>query len=82
MDRATTVFRTHHFVKHDRVRGEIGKKVRALKALKNHQLKELEALMMIKEELQAKAHDLAERYEDIKEKQEKLAKRYCFIINF
>ncbi|KAK0159597.1 hypothetical protein PV327_010693 [Microctonus hyperodae] len=75
LDRATSVFRTCHFVKHERVRNEIGKKVRALKALKNHQLKELSMLMESKIELQDKAQDLAERYEDIKERQEKLAQR-------
>ncbi|KAK0098721.1 hypothetical protein PV326_004614, partial [Microctonus aethiopoides] len=48
---------------------------RALKALKNHQLKELSMLMESKLELQDKAQNLAERYEDIKEKQEKLAQR-------
>lgn len=62
-------------MKHERVRNEIGKKVRALKALKNHQLKELSMLMESKLELQDKAQNLAERYDDIKEKQEKLAQR-------
>ncbi|XP_034952149.1 nuclear pore complex protein Nup88 [Chelonus insularis] len=75
LDRATNIFRKHHFTKHDKIRSEIGRKVRALKALKNHQLKELDSLIQTKKELHDKAQHLAERYEDIKEIQEHLAKR-------
>lgn len=60
----------------DKVRGEIEKKVRALKALKTHQLKELETLMETRKELQQTAEHLAEQYEDIKDKQVELAGRY------
>ncbi|XP_015114382.1 nuclear pore complex protein Nup88 isoform X2 [Diachasma alloeum] len=73
--RATHVFRSNYFVKHDKVRAEIAKKVRGLKDLKNHQLKELDHLMETRKDLQGKAEQLAERYEDIKDKQEELAKR-------
>ncbi|KAL0114541.1 hypothetical protein PUN28_011677 [Cardiocondyla obscurior] len=71
---ATNIFRTQHFVRHDKVREEISKKVRALKALKNHLLKELDTLTEIKN-LKQTAERLAERYEDIKDKQEELASR-------
>ncbi|XP_051154402.1 nuclear pore complex protein Nup88 isoform X1 [Leptopilina boulardi] len=73
--RATTIFRSQHFLRHDKVREEILKKVRTLKALKNHQLKELEYLIHVKKELQETAEKLAERYEDIKDNQEDLARR-------
>ncbi|OXU27941.1 hypothetical protein TSAR_010338, partial [Trichomalopsis sarcophagae] len=72
--RATTVFRKH-FVHHDKVRDECNRKVRTLKALKNHQMKELESLTEMKKDLHEKAGNLAERYEDIKDKQEELARR-------
>ena len=78
MYRATTVFRKQHFNQHDKVREEFGKRVRTLKALKNHQLKELEHLSEMKKYLHEKAENLAERYEDIKDKQEELARRYLF----
>jgi hypothetical protein len=73
--RATTVFRKQHFIRHDKVQTEVGKKVRTLKALKTHQLKELENLSEMKKYLHEKVGSLAERYEDIKDKQEELARR-------
>ncbi|XP_011873119.1 PREDICTED: nuclear pore complex protein Nup88 [Vollenhovia emeryi] len=72
---ATNIFRTQHFVRHDKVREEIGKKVRALKALKSHLLKEVDTLMETKKELRQTAERLAERYEDINDKQKELARR-------
>ncbi|CAK9821429.1 Nuclear pore complex protein Nup88 [Anthophora retusa] len=72
---ATDIFRKEHFAKHDTVREEIGKKVRALKVMKAHLLKELDTLMETKKELHQTAERLAERYEDIKDEQEKLAQR-------
>ncbi|KAK1117799.1 hypothetical protein K0M31_015734 [Melipona bicolor] len=72
---ATDIFRKEHFVKHDTVREEIGKKVRALKVTKTQLLKELDALLETKKELHQTAERLAERYEDIKDEQEKLAQR-------
>ncbi|XP_024872573.1 nuclear pore complex protein Nup88 [Temnothorax curvispinosus] len=72
---ATNIFRTQHFVRHDKVREEISKKVRALKALKSHLLKELDALIETKKELRQTAERLAERYEDINDKQKELARR-------
>ncbi|XP_014468354.1 PREDICTED: nuclear pore complex protein Nup88 [Dinoponera quadriceps] len=72
---ATNIFRTQHFVRHDKVREEINKKVHALKVLKTHLLKELDVLMETKKELQRTTEHVAERYEDIKEKQKELARR-------
>ncbi|XP_011695209.1 PREDICTED: nuclear pore complex protein Nup88 isoform X1 [Wasmannia auropunctata] len=72
---ATNIFRTQHFVRHDKVREEISKKVRALKALKSHLLKELDTLTETKKELRQTAELLAERYEDINDKQKELARR-------
>ncbi|XP_018300160.1 nuclear pore complex protein Nup88 isoform X2 [Mycetomoellerius zeteki] len=75
---ATNIFRTQHFVRHDKVREEISKKVRALKALKSHLLKELDTLMETKKELRQTAERLAERYEDINDKQKELAQQKKF----
>ncbi|XP_076645956.1 nuclear pore complex protein Nup88 [Halictus rubicundus] len=72
---ATDIFRKEHFVRHDNVRKEIGKKVRALKLMKTHLLKQLDSLMEARKDLQQTAERLAERYEDIKDEQERLAKR-------
>ncbi|KAI4497312.1 hypothetical protein M0802_007559, partial [Mischocyttarus mexicanus] len=71
----THIFRRQHFVRLDKARDEINKKIRALKALKTHLLKETDVLMETKKELQQTAERLAERYEDIKDKQEELARR-------
>lgn len=75
MFHVTQIFRRQHFIRHDKAREEIGKKLRTLKALKTHLLKELDILMETKKELQQTAGRLAERYEDIKDKQEELARR-------
>ncbi|XP_046738540.1 nuclear pore complex protein Nup88 [Diprion similis] len=73
--RSTQVFRSDHFARHDKVRTEIAKRVRTLRALKTHQLKELELLAEEKKKLQEVAERLAERYEDMKDQQEDLARR-------
>lgn len=72
---ATNIFRTQHFVRHDKVREEINKKVHALKVLKTHLLKELDVLTETKKELQHTVARLAERYEDINDEQKELACR-------
>lgn len=61
------------------MRQEFNKKVRALKSLKTHLLKELDALMETKKELRHTAERLAEQYEDIKDKQKELACRYLVL---
>jgi len=77
---ATNIFRTQHFVRHDKVREEISKKVRTLKALKTHLLKELDTLVETKKELRQTAERLAERYEDINDKQKELARRLVYYL--
>lgn len=72
---ATNIFRTQHFVRHDKVREEINNKVHALKILKTHLLKELDILMETKKALRQNAERLAEKYEDINDKQKGLARR-------
>lgn len=69
---ATATFRKQYFAHHDRVKDEFAKKVKTLKALKNHQVSEVSTLAEMRGELQEKAESLAERYEDIKNKQEEL----------
>ncbi|XP_012253923.2 nuclear pore complex protein Nup88 [Athalia rosae] len=73
--RATTVYRSEHFARQDKVRAEIAKRTRTLRALKIHRLKELESFAQTRKQLQESAERLAERYEDIKDKQEELVRR-------
>lgn len=49
--------------------------MRALKVIKTQLLKELDTLLETKKKLQQTAEQLAEKYEDIKDEQEKLAQR-------
>lgn len=49
--------------------------MRALKVMKIQLLKDLETLIETKKELHQTAERLAERYEDIKDEQEKLAQK-------
>lgn len=74
--RATGHFRANHFIRHGKAREEMVNKVRTLKVLKTHQLRELQLLMKTKEEVQQTLARLAERYEETKDAQENLAKRY------
>ena len=50
--------------------------MRTLQTLKQHQLQELEHMELQKGQLKQTAEQLAEKYEDIKDKQEELTKRY------
>lgn len=50
-------------------------RVRTLQTLKQHQLQELELMEQEKIKLKQKAEQLAEKYEDTKDKQEELTKR-------
>ncbi|XP_067208028.1 nuclear pore complex protein Nup88 [Linepithema humile] len=72
---ATNIFRTQHFARHDKVREEINKKVRTLKALKIHLLKEADTIIGTKKELRQTAERLAEKYEDINDRQKDCARR-------
>lgn len=73
--RATNVFRSEHFARQDKVQAEIAKRTRTLRALKTHQLKELESMSEMRKQLQEAAERLAERYEDIKDKQMQFTRR-------
>ncbi|KAK7873136.1 hypothetical protein R5R35_006360 [Gryllus longicercus] len=73
--RTTKTFREEYLLKHKQVREEIERRVRILKALKEHQVREVQALEAEKATLQQTAEKLAEKYEDAKDKQEELSKR-------
>lgn len=49
--------------------------MRALQMLKKHQTNEIQRLNIMKQSMQENAERLAEKYEDIKDKQEELTKR-------
>lgn len=71
--------REETFVSYNEAINEIEKRVKALKLVKNHQINELDKLSQDKRRLQDKAENLAEKYEDIKDKQEELTKRLLII---
>ncbi|XP_023725577.1 nuclear pore complex protein Nup88 isoform X3 [Cryptotermes secundus] len=75
VSRTTQLFREEYFQRHDRVREEIERRVRTLQTLKQHQLQELELMEQEKIKLKQRAEQLAEKYEDTKDKQEELTKR-------
>lgn len=73
--RTTKIFRDDHFKRYDKVRDELEKRVKALQLVKAQQLKEIERITAEKASMQEMAEKLAEKYEDIKDKQEELTKR-------
>lgn len=82
LTRATQIFREEHFKKHENIRKEIEKRVAALQMLKKHQSNELQRIIVMKQSMQENAERLAERYEDIKDKQEELTKRFNVLMQY
>nr|CAD7423493.1 unnamed protein product [Timema monikensis] len=80
VSRATTVLREEYIQRHVRVRDEIEGKVRTLRRLKTHQLQEVRSLEEEQHHLKLAAEDLAEKYEDIKDKQEELTRRVELVL--
>lgn len=72
---ATKVLREQYFTKHDNTRQEIQKRVKVLQLLKEQQQQEMMQLQQETEKIRANAERLAERYEDICDKQQSLFKR-------
>ncbi|XP_055605859.1 nuclear pore complex protein Nup88-like, partial [Uranotaenia lowii] len=75
LTQATRMLREHYFVKHEKARQEIARRVHVLKLLKEQQLDEISQLQLEKQEIREKAERLAENYEDICDKQSALFKR-------
>lgn len=75
LQRASQVFRESYFPTHEEARLELEKRVKALILLKHYQQNEILKMTQEKQKLQDKAGYLAEKYEDIKDKQEDLTKR-------
>lgn len=75
MQRASGVFRDEHFKNHNKAREEIEKRLKTLTKLKEIQKGDMERLSKEKLILQEKAESIAEKYEDIKDKQEEMSKR-------
>ncbi|KAJ8916052.1 hypothetical protein NQ315_010920, partial [Exocentrus adspersus] len=75
LQRAAQVFREEYFKQHTKAREEIEKRVQTLNMLKKNQQKEIDRMNSEKDILQEKASNLAEKYEDIKDKQDELLKR-------
>lgn len=72
---ATQVLREQYFLKHDRVRQEIEKRVKLLQLHKDQQQQDIRQLQLDKTQIRTNAERLAERYEDIQEKQQSLFRR-------
>lgn len=75
MQRTAQVFREEYFKNHTKAREELEKRIQALTMMKSNQQKELKRMLNEKEVLQDKASSLAEKYEDIKDKQDEILKR-------
>lgn len=75
MQRAAQVFREDYVKYYTKAREEIEKRVHFLNMIKENQRNNLENLEKEKQILQENAERLAEKYEDIRDKQEELSKR-------
>ncbi|KAJ8932272.1 hypothetical protein NQ314_014798 [Rhamnusium bicolor] len=75
LQRASQVFREEYFKHHTKAREEIEKRIQTLNMLKKNQQKEIARMDGEREILQEKASSLAEKYEDIKDKQDELLKK-------
>ncbi|KAG5891444.1 hypothetical protein JTB14_019922 [Gonioctena quinquepunctata] len=75
LQRAAQAFREEYFKNHTKAREEIEKRVQTLSIMKKNQQKEIELMNKDRDILQDKASNLAEKYEDIKDKQDELLKK-------
>lgn len=67
--------RESQFNKHDNVRQEIMKRVKILEVMKNQQRDEIAALLECKQMIQENAYRLADKHEDIMERQLRIQKK-------
>ncbi|XP_030766061.1 nuclear pore complex protein Nup88 [Sitophilus oryzae] len=72
---ASQMFREKYFPQFNKVRDELEKRTHTLKLLKQSQKEELEKMSVAKTELRIQAGNLAEKYEDLKDKQDELLTR-------
>lgn len=75
LQRVAKTFRDDYFKHHMKAREELDKRIQMLTLMKKNQLKEIERMNSDKEILQETASNLAEKYEDIKDRQDDLLKR-------
>lgn len=75
LGRATQILREEYIQRLELVHNEIQRRVKTLKELKNHQLENLKSVEGSKKDLTSHAQELAERYEDAKDKQALLNSR-------
>lgn len=75
LQRAAQMFREEHFKNFTNAREELEKRVHTLDLLKRAQQQEIGKMNGLKDELRINAENLAEKYEDIKDKQDELLKR-------
>ncbi|XP_026473662.1 nuclear pore complex protein Nup88-like isoform X2 [Ctenocephalides felis] len=78
--KALKVLRDEYFTKLIEARQEIEKRIHTLQMLKKQQLKDIKKLVDEKVDIQNRAEKLADKYEEVHEKQESLTKRAEMIL--
>lgn len=76
------IMRDKQFIKHDKVRQEIMKRIKILELMKNQQKDEIVTLFESKEIIQEKAYKLADMHEEIMDRQQKIHKRINDVSRF
>lgn len=75
IQKAAATFRQDYFPHYAKAHEEIEKRIKALQMLKKYQQEQVVRMFGEKQELTEMAESLAEKYEDIKDKQDALMKR-------
>lgn len=81
LQQAVQVLKDQYFSRHEKARVEILKRVNILKRLKDQQQKEVSLLEMEKEKIRHNAEQLAEKYEDICDKQQVITRKCQELVN-
>jgi nuclear pore complex protein Nup88 len=75
LTRSTQILRVEYISRQELARMEIERRVHKLKDMKAHQVTEVDQLTRVTEQVTARAHNLAEKYEEAEEKQNQLISR-------
>ncbi|CAG9830937.1 unnamed protein product [Diabrotica balteata] len=75
LQRTAQCFRDEYFKNHIKVKDALEKRIKTLTIMKRNQQNEIENMKLERDMLRDKASNLAEKYEDIKDKQDELLKK-------
>ena len=78
LTQAVEVLRTQYLKRHELVRTEFARRIHTISLCKEQQRQDIADLEREKEIIRDKAHKLAERFEEISDRQEVLTKMYAF----